>query len=181
VCALPSDKPYERAAYAMRLRVADADSVLDAMRVRRAHIVGMSYGGRLCFGIGEHARDRVLSLVIGGQQPYRRRGAAIPAGKDERSRDEIAGRSWWVQPAGAVEDHHNRRCHPNLHPCAGGLSGRYELVQRALRGLGVAEDGQCRDLRHHDRHNGLEDPPGECAVAVLPSYLVGEHQRHQHR
>src|SRR5215212_1880435 len=27
-------------------------------------------GGRLCFGIGEHAPERVLSLVIGGQQPY---------------------------------------------------------------------------------------------------------------
>jgi pimeloyl-ACP methyl ester carboxylesterase len=38
--------------------------------VRRAHFVGTSYGGRLCFGIGEHAPDRVLSLVIGGQQPY---------------------------------------------------------------------------------------------------------------
>jgi len=66
-----SDKPHERAAYAMRLRVADAVSVLDATGVRRAHFVGTSYGGRLCFGIGEHAPDRVLSLVIGGQQPYR--------------------------------------------------------------------------------------------------------------
>lgn len=66
-----SDKPHERAAYAMGLRVADAVSVLDATGVRRAHFVGTSYGGRLCFGIGEHAPDRVLSLVIGGQQPYR--------------------------------------------------------------------------------------------------------------
>jgi pimeloyl-ACP methyl ester carboxylesterase len=66
-----SDKPHERAAYAMRLRVADAVGVLDAMGVQRAHFVGTSYGGRLCFGIGEHAPERVLSLVIGGQQPYR--------------------------------------------------------------------------------------------------------------
>jgi pimeloyl-ACP methyl ester carboxylesterase len=28
------------------------------------------WGGRLGFGIGEHAPERVLSLVIGGQQPY---------------------------------------------------------------------------------------------------------------
>jgi pimeloyl-ACP methyl ester carboxylesterase len=54
----------------MRLRVADAVSVLDAIGVQRAHFVGTSYGGRLCFGIGQHASDRVLSLVIGGQQPY---------------------------------------------------------------------------------------------------------------
>ena len=66
-----SDKPHERAAYAMRLRVADAVCVLDALSVQRAHFVGTSYGGRLCFGIGEHAPARVLSLVIGGQQPYR--------------------------------------------------------------------------------------------------------------
>ena len=66
-----SDKPHELAAYAMRLRVAYAVSVLDAMNVQRAHFVGTSYGGRLRFGIGEHASERVLSLVIGGQQPYR--------------------------------------------------------------------------------------------------------------
>jgi pimeloyl-ACP methyl ester carboxylesterase len=66
-----SDKPLDRAAYAMRLRVADAVGVLDALDVLRAHFVGTSYGGRLCFGIGEHAPERVLSLVIGGQQPYR--------------------------------------------------------------------------------------------------------------
>jgi pimeloyl-ACP methyl ester carboxylesterase len=66
-----TDKPHERVAYAMRLRVADAVSVLDALGVQHAHFVGTSYGGRLCFGIGEHARERVLSLTIGGQQPYR--------------------------------------------------------------------------------------------------------------
>jgi pimeloyl-ACP methyl ester carboxylesterase len=66
-----SDKPHEVAAYDMRLRVADAVSVLDTLGIQRAHFVGTSYGGRLCFGIGEHAPERVLSLVIGGQQPYR--------------------------------------------------------------------------------------------------------------
>jgi len=54
----------------MPLRVADAVSVLDALGVERAHFVGSSYRGRLGFGIGEHVSDRVLSLVIGGQQPY---------------------------------------------------------------------------------------------------------------
>ena len=38
--------------------------------IEQAHFAGASYGGRLCFGIGEHAADRVLSLVAGGQQPY---------------------------------------------------------------------------------------------------------------
>jgi len=44
--------------------------VLDELLIERGHFVGMSWGGRLGFGIGEHAPERVLSLIIGGQQPY---------------------------------------------------------------------------------------------------------------
>ena len=66
-----SDKSYDPEAYAMPLRVADAVAVLDQAGIERAHFIGMSWGGRLGFGIGEHAPQRVLSLVIGGQQPYR--------------------------------------------------------------------------------------------------------------
>ena len=65
-----SDKPHEVETYAMRLRVADAVEVLDELGIERAHFIGNSWGGRLGFGIGEHAPERVLSLVIGGQQPY---------------------------------------------------------------------------------------------------------------
>jgi pimeloyl-ACP methyl ester carboxylesterase len=54
----------------MPLRVADAVAVLDELGIERAHFIGNSWGGRLGFGIGEHAPERVLSLVIGGQQPY---------------------------------------------------------------------------------------------------------------
>ncbi len=65
-----SDKPHEVESYAMPLRVADAVAVLDELGIERAHFIGNSWGGRLGFGIGEHAPERVLSLVIGGQQPY---------------------------------------------------------------------------------------------------------------
>lgn len=65
-----SDKPHGVDAYAMPLRVADALAVLDELYIERAHFIGTSYGGRLGFGIGEHAPECVLSLVIGGQQPY---------------------------------------------------------------------------------------------------------------
>jgi pimeloyl-ACP methyl ester carboxylesterase len=65
-----SDKPHDPAAYAMPLRVADAVAVLDQLGIERAHFIGMSWGGRLGFGIGQHAPERVLSLVVGGQQPY---------------------------------------------------------------------------------------------------------------
>lgn len=66
-----SDKPHDPEAYAMALRAGDAVAVLDELDVGRSHFIGMSWGGRLGFGIGEHAPERVLSLVIGGQQPYR--------------------------------------------------------------------------------------------------------------
>ena len=65
-----SDKPHDAEAYATPLRVADTMAVLDALGLERVHFVGNSWGGRLGFGIGEHAPERVLSLVLGGQQPY---------------------------------------------------------------------------------------------------------------
>lgn len=65
-----SDAPHEPQAYAMPLRVADVVAVLDELRIDRAHVVGISWGGRLCFGLGEHAPERLRSLVIIGQQPY---------------------------------------------------------------------------------------------------------------
>ena len=65
-----SDKPHDAAAYRMAIRAADAIAVLDELGINRAHFVGMSWGGRLGLGIGEHAPGRVLSLVVGGQQPF---------------------------------------------------------------------------------------------------------------
>lgn len=65
-----SDKPHGVEAYGMPLRVADAVAVLDQLGVERAHFIGRSWGGRLGFGIGEHAPGWVQSLVIGGQHPY---------------------------------------------------------------------------------------------------------------
>jgi pimeloyl-ACP methyl ester carboxylesterase len=58
------------AAYAMPLRVADVVAVLDELSIDRAAFVGLSWGGRLALGIGEHAPARVRSLVVIGQHPY---------------------------------------------------------------------------------------------------------------
>jgi pimeloyl-ACP methyl ester carboxylesterase len=65
-----SGKPHVAESYAMPLRVADVVAVLDELGIERAHFVGISWGGRLAFGIGEHAPERGRSLVIVGQQPY---------------------------------------------------------------------------------------------------------------
>jgi pimeloyl-ACP methyl ester carboxylesterase len=65
-----SDTPHDPSAYAMPLRVADVTAVLDELGIAQASFVGISWGGRLCFGLAEHAPERVRSLVVIGQQPY---------------------------------------------------------------------------------------------------------------
>jgi pimeloyl-ACP methyl ester carboxylesterase len=65
-----SDKPHEVDSYALTTRVADAVAILDTLGIGRAHYIGFSWGARLGFAIGEHAPERVLSLVLCGNQPY---------------------------------------------------------------------------------------------------------------
>jgi pimeloyl-ACP methyl ester carboxylesterase len=65
-----SDRPHDPSSYAITTRVADAVAVLDALGIERAHYLGFSWGARLGFAIGEHAPDRVRSLVLCGNQPY---------------------------------------------------------------------------------------------------------------
>lgn len=65
-----SDKPRASERYALPTRVADAVAVLDALDIDRAHFLGSSWGARLGFALGEHAPERVLSLVLCGNQPY---------------------------------------------------------------------------------------------------------------
>ena len=40
------------------------------MSIERAHFLGSSWGARLGYALGEHARERLLSLVLCGNQPY---------------------------------------------------------------------------------------------------------------
>jgi pimeloyl-ACP methyl ester carboxylesterase len=51
-------------------RVADVVAVLDTLNIDRAHFVGSSWGARLGYAVGEYAPERVLSLVLCGNQPY---------------------------------------------------------------------------------------------------------------
>jgi pimeloyl-ACP methyl ester carboxylesterase len=102
-----SDKPHEPSAYAMPMRVADVVAVLDELDIGDANFAGISWGGRLCFGLGEHAPERVRSIVIIGQQPYaidpdgplaRVVGDALAASKEQgiealvRAFEDIVGR-----------------------------------------------------------------------------------------
>jgi 3-oxoadipate enol-lactonase len=78
----------------MPLRARDPAAVLDELGIDRAHFVGMSWGGRLGFGIGAHTPDRVRTLVCGGQQPYAWPDSpltrAVTKGLDNSQRDALA-------------------------------------------------------------------------------------------
>jgi pimeloyl-ACP methyl ester carboxylesterase len=65
-----SEKPRDTDAYALATRTLDAVAVLDASSIERAHFLGSSWGARLGFALGEHAPERLLSLVLCGNQPY---------------------------------------------------------------------------------------------------------------
>ena len=87
-----SEKPREPSAYALPIRVGDAVAILDALGIERAHFLGSSWGARLGFALGEHASERMLSLVLCGNQPYgwdlesataRAVAAAIAASREE--------------------------------------------------------------------------------------------------
>jgi pimeloyl-ACP methyl ester carboxylesterase len=65
-----SDKPHEAGSYTLTTRVGDAIAILDILSIERAHFIGFSWGARLGFAIGEHAPERLLSLVLCGNQPY---------------------------------------------------------------------------------------------------------------
>jgi pimeloyl-ACP methyl ester carboxylesterase len=65
-----SDKPYDVEAYAPATRCGDVVAVLDSCGIDRAHFIGISWGARLGFAMGEHARERLRSLTLCGNQPY---------------------------------------------------------------------------------------------------------------
>ena len=62
----PSDVPSDAASYSQQRACDDIKSVLDGLRVDRAHIVGLSMGGFACLHFGLQYPERALSLVVAG-------------------------------------------------------------------------------------------------------------------
>lgn len=73
-----SEKPHDTAAYAMELRVADIVSVMNELRISRAHYFGYSMGGWIGFGMARHASDRLKSLIVGGASAASRKREPHP-------------------------------------------------------------------------------------------------------
>ena len=65
-----SDKPYDPQAYAYPLLAADVTTILDRLGFARAHYWGYSMGGYVGLGIAKLQPERLLSLVIGGTDPF---------------------------------------------------------------------------------------------------------------
>ena len=62
----PSDVPEDPAAYSQMQAAEDIRGMLDALKIDRAHIVGLSMGGYATLHFGLHYPERALSLVVAG-------------------------------------------------------------------------------------------------------------------
>ena len=62
----PSEVPESESSYSQERAWCDILSVMDNLKIEKAHIVGLSMGGFATLHLGINAQDRVLSLVIAG-------------------------------------------------------------------------------------------------------------------
>ncbi|SLN75473.1 alpha/beta fold hydrolase [Oceanibacterium hippocampi] len=62
----PSDVPEDVEAYSQKRAVQDIVAVMDAAKVDKAHVVGLSMGGFATLHLGLEQPDRALSLVVAG-------------------------------------------------------------------------------------------------------------------
>ena len=62
----PSEIPESESSYSQERAWRDILSVMDNLKIEKAHIVGLSMGGFATLHLGINAQDRVLSLVIAG-------------------------------------------------------------------------------------------------------------------
>ncbi|MFV2014657.1 MAG: alpha/beta fold hydrolase, partial [Candidatus Heimdallarchaeota archaeon] len=65
-----SYKPHDPDEYYLTHRVMDVIAVLQTIKVRKAHIMGYSMGGRVAFGFAKYAPEWAKSLIIGGMSPF---------------------------------------------------------------------------------------------------------------
>lgn len=82
----PSDVPAALEAYSQERAVSDAVEVLEALEVKRAHVVGLSMGGFCALHLGIRRADLTRSLVVAGcgygaapeaEERFRRESATI--------------------------------------------------------------------------------------------------------
>jgi pimeloyl-ACP methyl ester carboxylesterase len=66
-----SDRPHNPEAYSQETFAGDYATILDELRIKKAHYIGYSMGGRIGFRvIARYLFDRFHSLILGGASPY---------------------------------------------------------------------------------------------------------------
>lgn len=74
-----SEGPHDAGSYAMARTVGDIVGVLDHAGVEKTLYYGYSGGGRMGFGLGVLAPERVAALAVGGAYPSNRRPPGLEA------------------------------------------------------------------------------------------------------
>ena len=98
---IPSDIPEDVAKYSQARAADDIASILDHLKIAKAHVVGLSMGGFATLHFGFRHPDRALSLCVAGcgygaekgqSQKFRAEAEAIAAFLDEQGAEAFAER-----------------------------------------------------------------------------------------
>ncbi|MFI5268180.1 MAG: alpha/beta fold hydrolase [Chloroflexota bacterium] len=97
-----SDKPVDPSGYTTRRFAIDAITILEHAGVGRAHVYGLSMGGRICQWLGIDHTSRVGALVMGCTTPGNAHGVRRPAEIDammaHRSSDPEEALRFYIDP-----------------------------------------------------------------------------------
>lgn len=187
-----SDKPLAPEAHSLSVRVGDVTAVLDALDVRRAHFLGYSMGGFIGFGMARLARERLLSLAIGGAHPFADpafarldashgrdadsflRGMELVVGEpiDRETQALLVQNDWAAVMASLAQRVSLEEVVSQIDvPCwlfAGTADRRYELIQRAQRAIPRAELLSLPGLGHLRTFESAER-----ILPALSAFLAG--------
>jgi pimeloyl-ACP methyl ester carboxylesterase len=140
----PSEVPADQAAYSQQRAVDDAICVLDALDVRRAHVVGLSMGGFTALHLAMQHPDRLLSAVAAGagygaqperQEQFRRECEATAAAFESEGAEQVA-RRYAVGPARVQFQNKNPRAWAQFAAALGGHSATGAAL--TMRGVQAA-------------------------------------------
>ena len=104
----PSDVPENPAAYSQAQAAEDIRGVLDALKIDKAHVVGLSMGGYATLHFGLMYPQRALSLVVGGagygsksdeRDGFRKDSASIVERFEREGMEKVAERTPRGPPA----------------------------------------------------------------------------------
>jgi pimeloyl-ACP methyl ester carboxylesterase len=140
----PSEVPADQAAYSQQRAVDDAICVLDALDVRRSHVVGLSMGGFTALHLAMQHPDRLLSAVAAGagygaqperQEQFRRECEATAAAFESEGAEQVA-RRYAVGPARVQFQNKNPRAWAQFAAALGGHSATGAAL--TMRGVQAA-------------------------------------------